>query len=253
MIFAKLDLVTIRFHDREPLTRRERVRLQTLAEIRQHALAQVADGGGSALSLNAIAKAMGMSGPAIYRHYASREELLAALVTDGYGELAEVVRAAAATGARRAPARRLAQVAQAYRAWALENPYRYELLFSVRPEGYSDPNEAIAAIQPAMVVLLELIDEIADETTPPPQDGKLDAQLLRWASARAEEDGAPGSGAGDEQPSPLVLRLSVLLWTRIHGILGLELAGVVSDMGLDGGLLVQAELDAVVAAAGRST
>lgn len=234
---------------RLPLSRRERVRLQTLAEIRQHALAQVADGGGSALSLNAIARAMGMSGPAIYRYYASREELLAALVTDGYGELAEVVRAAAATGARRAPARRLAQVAQAYRAWALENPYRYELLFSVRPEGYSDPTEAIAAIQPAMVVLLELIGEIAGEAAAPPPDGKLDAQLLRWASARAEEDGAPASAAAEEPLSPLVLRLGVLLWTRIHGIVGLELAGVVSDMGLDGGLLVQAELDAVVAAA----
>jgi AcrR family transcriptional regulator len=59
-------------------TRRERVRLQTLDEIKQHAIQQVAAGGPSALSLNAIAKAMGMSGPAIYRYFASREQLLAA-------------------------------------------------------------------------------------------------------------------------------------------------------------------------------
>ncbi|ADB50818.1 TetR/AcrR family transcriptional regulator [Conexibacter woesei] len=228
-----------------PLTRRERLRLQTRAEIRQHALEQVTAGGAAALSLNAIGKAMGMSGPAIYRYYASREELLAALVTDGYGELARIVEEAAAAGARRTPARRLSQAAVAYRAWALENPYRYELLFSVRPEGYSDPSEAIAAIRPAMVVLLQLIGAIAGEagasgSATAAAGGKLDAQLTRWAAVRQQE----GAGA-----SIAVLRLGVLTWTRMHGIVTLELAGVVGDMGLDAGLLVQAELDAVVAAA----
>lgn len=226
----------------DPPSRRERLRLQTLAEIKQHALAQVAAGGAGALSLNAIAKAMGMSGPAIYRYFASREELLAALVTDGYGELAEVVRAAAATGPRRSPARRLAQVADAYRAWARANPFRYELLFSVRPPGYADPGEAIAAIQPAMGTLLELLGEIAQGTAG--ADGgepaaRLAAQLRRWAGARGE----------DETTAPGLLLLGVLTWTRLHGIVTLELAGVVGDMGLDGGLLVQHELEAIVAAA----
>src|SRR5439155_13755155 len=47
-------------------SRRERLRAQTLAEIREHAYAQIAQGGPTALSLNGIAKAMGMSGPALY-------------------------------------------------------------------------------------------------------------------------------------------------------------------------------------------
>ncbi len=227
----------------DPPSRRERLRLQTLAEIKQHALAQVAAGGAGALSLNAIAKAMGMSGPAIYRYFASREELLAALVTDGYGELAEVVRAAAATGPRRSPARRLAQVADAYRAWARANPFRYELLFSVRPPGYSDPGEAIAAIQPAMGTLLELLGEVAQGAAGAADGGelapKLAAQLRGWAGARGE----------DATTTPALLLLGVLTWTRLHGIVTLELAGVVGDMGLDGGLLVQHELETIVAAA----
>jgi AcrR family transcriptional regulator len=230
------------------LTRRERLRLQTLDEIKQHALAQVAQGGAPALSLNAIAKAMGMSGPAIYRYYASREELLAALVTDGYGELAAVVQGAAAAGARRAPERRLADVAAAYRAWALANSYRYELLFSVRPEGYADPLEAIAAIQPAMEVLLDLIGTIATEAaTGGKAGGRLDALLRRWWEKRGRE----GSSSDGERPAPpsSVLLLGVLTWTRLHGIITLELAGIVGDMGLDAGLLVQVELDAVVATA----
>src|SRR3954451_20298327 len=93
--------VTIHRMSAPNLTRRERVREQTLREIEQHALAQVAEGGVAALSLNAIAKAMGMSGPAIYRYFGSRDELLAALITDGYRELGESVTAAGAAAARR--------------------------------------------------------------------------------------------------------------------------------------------------------
>ncbi len=221
------------------LTRRERVREQTLREIEQHALAQVAEGGVAALSLNAIAKAMGMSGPAIYRYFSSRDELLAALITDGYAELGEVVTAAAAATARRAPARRLAAVADAYLAWARANPYRYELLFSVRPATYSDPAEAIEAIQPAMVALLELLGEIAGEAGAPRPGAKLEGQLRRWAAARGDAD----------PPPPGVLKLGVLAWSRLHGIASLELAGILGDMQLDAGLLAQAEVDDLVARA----
>lgn len=227
-------------------TRRERLRLQTLDEIKQHALAQVADGGVSALSLNAVAKAMGMSGPAIYRYYRSRDDLLAALITDGYAELAQTVEEAAAAAARRTPARRLAAVAEAYRAFALAGPYRYELLFSVRPAGYADPTRAIAAIQPAMEVLLELLGAIAADAAVTPPGGTLDRQLVRWAAVRGEGGDAPAEPGAR---SPLVLRLGVLTWTRLHGIVTLELAGILGDMGLDGRLLVQAEIDGIVAAA----
>lgn len=230
-----------------PLSRRERVRLQTLDEIKQHAVDQVAAGGPAALSLSAIAKAMGMSGPAIYRYFASREQLLAALVTDGYAELATVVQAAAAESARRRPAGRLTHVLGAYRAWALANPYRYELLFSVRPPGYAgDPSEAIAAIEPAMQVLLELIGALAAEARPdgvPDPAGDLDEQLRRWAASRGVD-----AAAAAARP-PAVLLLGVLTWTRVHGIVMLELAGILGDMGLDPALLAQTELDAIVAAA----
>jgi AcrR family transcriptional regulator len=224
------------------------VRLQTLDEIKQHAIEQVAAGGPSALSLNAIAKAMGMSGPAIYRYFASREQLLAALVTDGYAELAAVVQDASAAAARRRPERRLAHVADAYRQWARANPYRYELLFSVRPPGYSDPGEAIAAIEPAMQVLLELLGTLAADGGASPATGttgprdELEPQLRRWATARSR----PGAAG---QRAPDVLLLGVLTWTRLHGIVMLELAGVLGDMGLDPALLVKTELDAVVTAA----
>lgn len=122
-----------------------------------------------------------------------------------------------------------------------------------RPPGYADPSEAIAAIQPGMLVLLELIGEIAaDSARSGPAEagagGRLDRQLRQWSSVR-ELDAAPGTGGEQSAPPPAVLRLGVLTWTRVHGIVTLELAGILDDMGLDAGLLVEAELDGVVAAA----
>ncbi len=104
-----------------------------------------------------------------------------------------------------------------------------------------------------MATLLELLGAIAAEagaedetaeragaTAAEPIGARLTGQLRRWAASRGGEETAP----------PALLLLGVLTWTRLHGIVTLELAGVVGDMGLDAGALVQAELAAIVAAAG---
>lgn len=61
---------------------RERYRAQMQAEIKQRAWEQIASTGVAALSLKAIAKQMGMSGPALYRYFPSRDELITALISD---------------------------------------------------------------------------------------------------------------------------------------------------------------------------
>ena len=99
-------------------TRRERLRAQTLAEIKQHAMGQIASDGVESLSLNAVARAMGMSGPALYRYYGSRDELLAALVADGWNDLADALEAALNQARRRSPEARFRSVWEAYRYWA---------------------------------------------------------------------------------------------------------------------------------------
>jgi AcrR family transcriptional regulator len=228
-----------------PLSRRERLRAQTLAEIREHAFAQVDAGGPAALSLNAIGKAMGMSGPALYRYFRGRDELVAALVADSYADLVAALESALAAAARRTPARRLGAVASAYRGWALAHPRRYAMLFSEPVEQRVEGEEAISEIHGGMRILLELIGDVhaeaAADGTPGRRADKLDGQLGRWAA-----------GHGTEAP-PTVLRLGVLTWTRLHGIVGLELAGVLADMGLDAELLLGAEVDAVLAAAAATT
>ena len=110
-------------------SRRARLRAQTLSEIREHGYAQIAEGGPTALSLNGIAKAMGMSGAAMYRYFASRDELLTTLVTESYEDLAERLEQVAHRARRRAPESRLRAALQGLRDWALAHPHRYRLVF----------------------------------------------------------------------------------------------------------------------------
>jgi AcrR family transcriptional regulator len=227
-----------------PLSRRERIRAETLKEIREIAVRQVDEGGLGALSLNAIAKQMGMSGPGLYRYFASRDALLGAVITDCYAQLVAAVRDADEASGGRSPAARLAANAAAYRGWALEHPRRYALLFGGREEGFADPAEAIAEIHEGMLVLLRIIRDLGSEGGPSGarHRDKLDRQLIDWSRRRGDSEDFP----------PSVLRLGVLFWTRMHGIVSLELSAVFEDMRLDGGALLDDEVKrAVDFASGR--
>jgi AcrR family transcriptional regulator len=219
-----------------PLSRRERIRAETVREIREIALRQVDEGGPVALSLNAIAREMGMSGPGLYRYFASRDELLGALLTDCYAQLVVAVREADEAAARRSPAARLAANAAAYRGWALKHPRRYALLFGGREEGFADPAEAIAEIHEGMLVLLRIFADLTGGRVRTGRPDKLDRQFMDWARRRADSEGF----------SPQVLRLGVLFWTRMHGIVSLELSAVFEDMRLDGRALLDDEVRRVV-------
>ena len=96
---------------------RARYREQTRSEIKEAALRQLADGGDAALALTRIAKDMGLSGPALYRYFASRDDLLNALIRDAYDDAAAAIAAAAArsTDASRGPRAHLHSLAEAYR------------------------------------------------------------------------------------------------------------------------------------------
>ncbi|MFE0517109.1 TetR/AcrR family transcriptional regulator, partial [Streptomyces sp. NPDC058964] len=109
---------------------RERYRGQVRAEIKERARDQIASAGASGLSLNAIAKDLGMSGPALYRYFAGRDDLITELIRDAYRSLADAFRAAAV------PESGLPGLAHALRRWALEDPQRYFLVYGTPVPGY---------------------------------------------------------------------------------------------------------------------
>ena len=220
---------------------RDRYRAQVRTEIKEHAWEQIAGSGASALSLNAIAKRMGMTGPALYRYFCSRDELITALVTDAYRSLADTCRAAVgqASGADSpgspGPAR-LKRLAHALRNWALADPHRYFLIYGTPVPGYHAPDDVTLIAAEIMAVLLDACAELTPrEAELTAGEDDLEAHLAghrEWAR-------------GHPAPAP-VLRRALAVWTRLHGALSLELAGHFTGMGFDPALLFEAELDGLV-------
>ncbi|MFJ9144831.1 TetR/AcrR family transcriptional regulator [Streptomyces griseus] len=210
-------------------TPRERYRAQVRTEIKQHAWEQIATAGASALSLNAIAKRMGVSGPALYRYYAGRDELITELIRDAYRSLADAVHAAAGTGAD------LAGLAHVLRDWALADPQRYFLIYGTPVPGYHAPEEITGISQEIMADLLTACAALEPDVPAAPFAAHL-AGHRDWA--------------GDHPAPPEALHRALAFWTRLHGVLSLELAGHFTGMGFDPAQLFRAELDDLVARRG---
>lgn len=222
-------------------SRRERYREETRGEIRAIALRQIEESGPDGLSLNAIGRAMGMSGPAIYRYYGSRDELISELIVEGYEDLSEALEAAAASARRRSARARLHALGEAYRAWGLANPHRYSLMFGGRrPPGYREPERVVPASQRSMVVFLDALADLAPDD-PQRVPGALARQLSAWGSSRDPSREFP----------PAVLRLGVAAWTRLHGVVSLDLGGVFDALEVDAAAFLAAELDDLVEDARR--
>ncbi len=210
----------------EPPTMRERYRAQVRAEVKQAALNQLAESGPAGLSVSAIGKQLGVSGPALYRYFASRDELLTELVIDAYHDLADALRHAPSTQ----PRARLEDIARAYRSWALAQPHRYRLLFGPPLPGYdAHAQRLVEAAQASMKVLLGVLRELGDRTANPPAE-PLASQLLALARTYG-----PGVDAA------IALR-AITIWSRLHGFVNLEIAGNFASMGIDPGNLFEAEL-----------
>ncbi|MEV2231792.1 TetR/AcrR family transcriptional regulator [Streptomyces phaeochromogenes] len=203
-------------------TPRERYRTQVRTEIKERAWEQIATAGATALSLNAIAKQMGMSGPALYRYFASRDELITELIRDAYSSLADTLRTAAESGAD------LTALAHALREWALADPHRYFLIYGTPVPGYHAPDDVTGIAQGIMATLLDASAALPSDGPATPFDTHLEDHR-QWA-------------AGHPAP-PAALHRGLALWTRLHGVLSLELAGHFNGMGFDPALLYAAELD----------
>ena len=74
-----------------PTSRRERVRASTLSEIKACALDLMRERGSTQVHFADIARAMGMTAPALYRYFDDRDDLLTALIRDAYNDLADTL------------------------------------------------------------------------------------------------------------------------------------------------------------------
>ena len=94
----------------------------------QQALATLREQGDGAISLRALARQLGVSAPALYRHYADRESLLAELAISGFQALRQRLLAVNQQDSRKA----LIGIGLAYVAFARDEPNLYRLMFGGR-------------------------------------------------------------------------------------------------------------------------
>ncbi|MFI5776483.1 TetR/AcrR family transcriptional regulator [Nocardia sp. NPDC051570] len=118
--------------------RRGRAPAVSDADIRRVARTLLVDQGPEAVTLRAIARELGITAPALYRYYASRDDLLATLRADVRADLAVDLTAAHDDAPDNAAARFFA-VCRGFRHWALTHSREFTLVFA-SPAGRGNPS-----------------------------------------------------------------------------------------------------------------
>ncbi|MDH6704003.1 AcrR family transcriptional regulator [Kitasatospora sp. MAA19] len=200
--------------------RRERLRAETTAEIKGTALELMGSGGPDAITLRAIAREMGMTANAIYGYFATRDDLVTALIADVYTALADAVEAAWSAAPADDPAAGIRAWAHAFRGWALANSEGFRLIYGDPVPGYRAP-EGGAAPDAAQRVCVGIAGLAAAAW---PQAGSPGADDdFTWA------DFDPGL-LGKVRPAfpglpPAGVALALRIWGRLHGLVSLEVYG----------------------------
>jgi AcrR family transcriptional regulator len=222
-------------------TRREERRSQTVREIKDLAMGQISAGGPDAVSLSGIVREMSMSPAAVYRYFDSRDALLADLVVDAYNDLADSL-AAIERGSNSVEAH-LAAVLTGSRRWALENPNAYRLIFHTDIGSGKDfaVGRTVPAASRSMAVVVAALAAVADQSRPDVTHASQEtgAHLVEAITTWAEERGLADYSAE-------VLRMGLLSWTRLHGILSLEIGGHLAATGIGADGLFEAEVAGIL-------
>ncbi|WP_448333817.1 TetR/AcrR family transcriptional regulator [Streptomyces sp. DSM 41534] len=227
--------------------RRERYRKQTREEAKAVALAQLSESGTAGISVNAIAKAMGMTGPALYRYFASRDELLTELITDTYRDLAETLARAVADAA---PADRFRALARALRDWAKRQPDRYLLIYGTPVPGYHAPPETTEIAAGLMRTIFDACATVGEAVEAGGggggADGSRQQPLTELEAELARHLEGTGPWGPGEEPGGEMKGRALRTWTRLHGVISLDVQGQFTGMGFDPSVLFEAEIDALV-------
>jgi AcrR family transcriptional regulator len=207
--------------------------------IKETAWKQIAETGAATLSLRSIARELGITAPAIYNYHPDRDALVTALIVDAYTSLGESQQAAIDALSIEDQAARLSALGLAYREWAITYPQRYLLIFGtpipnyVAPENITMPAAACAIIPLTMTLQAlyssgQLRLERLSPITP-----ELEAMLEAWKNY--------GGNADVE-----VLYLTVVIWSRVHGLVMLEIGHHVPPVITDFGELFRREIQNIL-------
>jgi AcrR family transcriptional regulator len=212
----------------EPVRHRDRVRAGTVREIKQTARDLLVADGPEGVSLRAIARRMGMTAPALYRYFPSREDLLGELTSDLYAEVTDAMTTALAEEPTGDPGIRLVVASRRFRHWSLAHRREFGLLFGAPVAGFSaEPAEAAEhAGSPKFEAGIRFAGVFAG----------LMAEVYRRNPFPIEADSALPDGLRSDLaswcarafpvPVPLgLLQVFLSAWIRLYGLVSMEVFG----------------------------
>lgn len=197
---------------------RAKVRAEMIDEIKKVARRQLATEGAS-LSLRAVARDLGMVSSALYRYFASRDDLLTALIIDAYNSLGDVAeRADARITDRSDLLGRWLAVTKALRAWALNFPHEYALIYGSPVPGYAAPEDTVEPSTRPVIVMGAILNEAFKADRLKTEPGAPVSVPLYLEIDRVANLVAP------DIPVPIMAK-ALIAWTELFGALNFELFG----------------------------
>jgi AcrR family transcriptional regulator len=201
-------------------TRRERIRAATRAEILAAARDLLVAGGTEDVTLRGIAAKLGITAPALYRYFDSREQLVGALCDSIYDELADTLVAARDGDPSANLKQRFVITSYAFRGWALAHRPEFGLLFGAPIPGVlidkaADPDPATNRGMRFGQVWLDLFAELWRQH--PVDLGPIDPGLAEQLAAYHEQIG---------RIVPIgAVALYLSCWMRLYGAVATEAFG----------------------------
>jgi len=120
------------------------------------ALREAEQGGAEAISIKALAKQLGVSQPAPYRHFADREALLAAVTAEAFRQLSAILSEAMAKPSKQS---KLSRLAQATLDFGLRRNGIYRLMFASRTVSCAAKgSELHAATRETFALVIEALE-----------------------------------------------------------------------------------------------
>lgn len=209
-----------------PRTARQRARAELTAEILAAARRQLAEDGPTGLSLRSVARELGMASSAVYRYFASRDDLLTALIVQSYNEIGDAAETADRPGDP--PEERWTAVWRAVREWSLAHRHEFDLIFGTPVPGYIAPHITIEVAGRMPLTLARICADArrAGNLTPTPgpvcPPEAITPEMLQLLEGETFEP--------DE-----TARL-IFAWNRLVGIIGYELHGHLANVTADDAL-----------------
>lgn len=209
-------------------------------EIKDAAWQQIAESGISSLSLKSIARQLKLEPVDLESYFPDLESLLTALTIDAYSSFGDYqISARDAFPNVGQFLQRLMATGIAYREWALHYPERYMLIFGPALHGYRQPLQIlrpflVRSFSPLVGVIREL------------RAGKLlnvDALPVLDHSAL---DGIFWQSGPLSREDQVVYTLALLIRSRLHGIVSLELAGQLPPYGDGASSIYEFEIKSIV-------